>query len=285
MSVLWVLLMQPALMIIDHGHFQYNSIMLGLTLWSVIALARKHYLVSACLFCLAVGFKHMALFYSLAYFSFLLGVAYRRDIQSGVLLVMQLGLVVLGTFGLLLLPFLYNSLDDALQVMRRLFPFERGLYEDKVANVWCALNVVVKLRQLFSLPVLIRLSTICTLLANLIPSLGLFKARTVRDFLYGLTACSLAFFLFGFQVHEKSILIPLLPALLLFGEEPAVVDWFMNAAMFSMVPLLIKDKLLIAYVGLMLGWNLLTMGASIRQTKGFVRPLIQVSGGDDTYVK
>lgn len=43
------------------------------------------------------------------------------------------------------------------QVIHRIFPVARGLYEDKVANIWCALNVVIKLRNLMSLQSTVRL--------------------------------------------------------------------------------------------------------------------------------
>jgi alpha-1,3-glucosyltransferase len=32
-------------------------------------------------------------------------------------------------------------------VVHRIFPFARGLFEDKVANVWCVLDLVVKLKR------------------------------------------------------------------------------------------------------------------------------------------
>jgi hypothetical protein len=32
------------------------------------------------------------------------------------------------------------------QVLHRVFPFYRGLFEDKVDNVWCALDMLLKLR-------------------------------------------------------------------------------------------------------------------------------------------
>ena len=56
-----------------------------------------------------------------------------------------LGTVVIATFALCFAPFL--SLDGLATVLHRVFPFERGLFEDKVANFWCALSVVVKLKH------------------------------------------------------------------------------------------------------------------------------------------
>jgi alpha-1,3-glucosyltransferase len=53
-------------------------------------------------------------------------------------------------------PFLFDQ-DQIKQVFIRIFPLARGLYEDKVANIWCTLNVVVKLRNLFSIDKLAKL--------------------------------------------------------------------------------------------------------------------------------
>lgn len=72
---------------------------------------------------------------------------------------LKLGFTVLCTIGLIFLPFYLsdNSFEPVAQVLRRLFPFERGLYEDKVANFWCSLSIMIKLRSLMSLESLVRL--------------------------------------------------------------------------------------------------------------------------------
>lgn len=77
------ILLQPALILIDNGHFQsvpslncgrskradfdvrrYNSIMLGLTLWSVNFFQMDRDLLGAVAFVLSLCFKQMALYYS-----------------------------------------------------------------------------------------------------------------------------------------------------------------------------------------------------------------------------
>lgn len=51
-------------------------------------------------------------------------------------------------------------------------------------------------------------------------------------------------------MHEKSILLPLLPlSMLLGGEQPKLLAWLNLVATFSMVPLLKKDGLALASVG------------------------------------
>lgn len=53
-----------------------------------------------------------------------------------------------------------------------------------------------------------------------------------------------------FTVHEKSILLPLLPATLLAVEEPFLVNWITPYALFSMFPLLCRDQLILPYIAL-----------------------------------
>ncbi len=52
---------------------------------------------------------------------------------------------------------------------------------------------------------------------------------------------------FSPQVHEKSILLPLLPLLLLADAEPELALWGPLVAAFSMYPLLQRDGLAVAY--------------------------------------
>ena len=83
------LLMQPGLLLIDFGHFQYNSVMLGLssvhmlpnmlthlvtgfTLLSISCFAAGNDLLGAISFILSLGFKQMALYYAPAVGSYLL---------------------------------------------------------------------------------------------------------------------------------------------------------------------------------------------------------------------
>ncbi|KAI9575870.1 hypothetical protein GQX74_005642 [Glossina fuscipes] len=51
--------------------------------------------------------------------------------------------VVTLTFLALWVPWL-TSLDSLISTTSRLFPLSRGVFEDKVANIWCSLNVIYK---------------------------------------------------------------------------------------------------------------------------------------------
>lgn len=98
----------------------------------------------------------------------------------------------------------------------------------------------------------------CTTAALVPSSMSLLIKPKKRQFLYALVNSSLAFFLFSFQVHEKSILIAAVPAILIFPMDPFMAFWFLQVSTFSMFPLLVKDGLLAAFVGLSSGFLLLT---------------------------
>ena len=95
-----------------------------------------------------------------------------------------------------------------------------------------------------------KICLICTTTAIIPSAMKLLVNPKKKQFLYALVVSSLAFFLFSFQVHEKSILIAAIPAILIFPMEPFMVFWFLQVSTFSMLPLLIKDGLFIAFVGI-----------------------------------
>lgn len=249
----YTLLAYPGLILIDHGHFQYNCVSLGLVLASYCALTSNKHLTSAILFCLALNYKQMTLYYALPIFVYFLKKCYSQYPLKGLAGVfskfLNLSIAVLLTFALIWSPFA-TDLDGIAQVAHRLFPLDRGVFEDKVSNFWCILNIFYKIKTHFSNR---RTALICGIftLISTIPScvLLLFKANR-KTFLYSLFNCSMGFFLFSFQVHEKTILLVALPAMLLFDREIVHCFWFLSISTFSMLPLLIKDQLVIPYFAL-----------------------------------
>lgn len=90
-------------------------------------------------------------------------------------------------------------------------------------------------------------STVTTLIAMAPSCLIALLQPNARTFLSSLFNTSMAFFLFSYQAHEKSILLPLLPITLLTSEYDYLSVWLITTASFSMVPLLWKDGLVLAY--------------------------------------
>jgi alpha-1,3-glucosyltransferase len=156
--------------------------MLGLFVLSLtlLSLDHPHPVLAAIPFVLSLCFKQMALYYAPVIFIYLLSVSFSRITEPDIVLLGSLGLVVIVTFTFIFLPFLlpvkildlivshnyaalFNidlwrpyqwDLVTPQQVIYRVFPFGRGLWEDKVANTWCATNILIKWRSLYSTPTL-----------------------------------------------------------------------------------------------------------------------------------
>ncbi|XP_042178307.1 dolichyl pyrophosphate Man9GlcNAc2 alpha-1,3-glucosyltransferase isoform X2 [Oncorhynchus tshawytscha] len=219
------ILLYPGLILIDYGHFQYNSISLGLALWGVVVLGLGWDVLGSLAFVLSLNYKQMELYHSLPFFCYLLGKCFKQGLAGrGLFLLVKIAVTVLVTFALCWLPFLSDP-GQILQVVHRLFPVGRGLFEDKVANTWCSLNVLIKIKTILSTDTQLYFSLTTTLLAILPSSIKLLMKPTLWQFKLALVNSSLAFFLFSFQVHEKSILLPAF-----------------------MLPLFLKDGLLVPYV-------------------------------------
>lgn len=244
-----MILLSPCLILIDHGHFQYNCISLGFTIGAVAAVLSGRDLVASVLYCLALNHKQMSAYFAPAFFSHLLGKCLRR--KHPILEVSKLGLVVLGTFAAVWWPYLYST-QSIVEVLSRLAPFERGIFEDYVANFWCASSVLIKWKRLFtteSLKLISLTATVITCLPSMVQQIK--SPPSDQGFLYALLNSSFAFYMFSFQVHEKSILLPLLPATLLAVEEPFIFRWFTQFAMLSMFPLICRDNLVVPYFALL----------------------------------
>ncbi|KAJ6926598.1 dolichyl pyrophosphate Man9GlcNAc2 alpha-1,3-glucosyltransferase [Populus alba x Populus x berolinensis] len=222
-------------------------------------------------------FIQMSAYYAPAFFSHLFGSCLRR--KNPPLEVLKLGLAVLGTFAIVWWPYLHSR-DAFFGVLSRLAPFERGIYEDYVANFWCSTSILIKWKRLFTTHSLRFVSLVATILTFLPSMIQQILAPSSKGFLYGLLNSSFAFYLFSFQVHEKSILLPLLPATLLAMELPGVHSMLlMLCALLSMFPLLCRDKLVVPYMALYASSILLYLAPSGRRhiKKHLSRPMITFS--------
>jgi alpha-1,3-glucosyltransferase len=287
------ILMQPALILIDHGHFQYNAVMLGSAVATLSSMIAGRPLWGCVFFVGALGFKQMALFYAPAIFAYLLGICLFPRIN--IVRFLAIALTTLAAFAVLYLPFLsgvaydvYNnvsleklpvpSMMDSIpiqfdtqawyypyvlqltQSVHRIFPFSRGLFEDKVANIWCTIHTFHKLHR-YPITLLQRSALVATSTAILPPCLIIFfkPKRSLLPLVFA--AVSWGFFLCSYQVHEKNVLLPLLPmTLLLSGKEgllPSTRAWVGLANMlgvWTMFPLLKRDELRVPYFVITLLW-------------------------------
>ena len=69
----------PAFVLIDHGHFQYNAVSLGLVLWAAYGCLTGRPLAASAAFSLALNFKQMSLYLAPAFFCYLLAGCLRHE--------------------------------------------------------------------------------------------------------------------------------------------------------------------------------------------------------------
>ena len=132
-------LLSPALLVIDHIHFQYNGFMYGILVLSLVYSRKQStMLFGGVMFAILLCFKHIYLYLAPAYFVYLL----RAYCLSKVSILrirwlncVQLGASIVAVFAAAFGPFAYwNQMD---QLLSRLFPFSRGLCHAYWApNVW-----------------------------------------------------------------------------------------------------------------------------------------------------
>ncbi|KAK9236128.1 glycosyl transferase [Lipomyces kononenkoae] len=238
----------PGLLIIDNIHFQYNAMLFGVLVWSLVAMKQQRFLLGAVLFAILLCFKHIFLYLAPAYFAYLLRIycldlgtfsikSFMRVIRwkNSICLASSVIAVALVAFG----PFIY--LGQIPQLFKRLFPFSRGLCHAYWApNIWALYSasdraLFLLLRRFLNNPVyaedsasltrgLVGISSfnvlpdveprttfLLTTFYQLIALIPMIMMPTHDKFLSALTLCGYASFLFGWHVHEKAILLVIVP--------------------------------------------------------------------------
>ncbi|KAJ7937161.1 glucosyltransferase [Mycena leptocephala] len=265
------LFLHPGFLIIDHIHFQYNGFMFGILLWSILMARNGNKLASGILFAVLLNFKHIYMYLAPAYFiyllrSFCISPSGKLEIKNFLSLANAVIAVFIVSFG----PFIV--MGQIPQVLSRLFPFTRGLNHAYWApNAWALVTaadrVLLRYISRTGADVPINISgvastsrglvgdTIFAVLPNIKPihtfiitlafqSIALIKlwfTPTYKSFLTALTLCGYASYLFGWHVHEKAILLVLIPLSLLAAERHAYFRTFILASVagvFSLFPLI-----------------------------------------------
>uniref|UniRef100_UPI003AB09D14 dolichyl pyrophosphate Glc1Man9GlcNAc2 alpha-1,3-glucosyltransferase isoform X9 n=1 Tax=Centroberyx gerrardi TaxID=166262 RepID=UPI003AB09D14 len=254
-----LLLWNFGLLIVDHIHFQYNGFLFGFLLLSVARHLQSRHLQGALLFALLLNLKHIFLYIAPAYGIYLLrSYCFTQDNTDGSvrwssfspLRLAALGGIVSSVCALSFGPFI--AMGQLPQLLSRLFPFKRGLCHAYWApNAWALYNVLDKT------------------LALLGPC----------GFLRCLVLCALGSFLFGWHVHEKAVLLAILPLSILAVESREDAGIFLVLATtghYSLFPLLFTPAELPIKILLMLLFTLFSSSALsklFRWEKPLLHPL------------
>ncbi|TPX76599.1 hypothetical protein CcCBS67573_g02151 [Chytriomyces confervae] len=262
----------PGLLFVDNIHFQYNGFLYGILLLSIYAMWENQFLLGGALFAITLNFKHIYLYQAPAYFVYILGaycfVKVGDKYTFSLVRLIQMGLTVVAVFIASFGPF-FQHLP---QIMSRLFPFKRGLCHAYWApNFWAlysfadrvAIQIVKSAggddtlgdvksltrglvgNSVFAvLPDVTPLHTLVLTVLFQLPSLYLlWKKPTKAAFIDSLVLCGFSSFLFGWHVHEKAILLILIPFSIVAARtrRHAQIFYILSCVgTFSLFPLIFK---------------------------------------------
>ncbi|KAI9209742.1 glycosyl transferase [Polychytrium aggregatum] len=271
-----LIFLNPGILFVDHIHFQYNGFLYGIQLYSIAAFQEGQHLIGGALFAVVLNFKHIYLYQAPAYFVYLLS-GYCFSAKSGLFQFslqnfVSIGAVTLAVFALSFGPFAQHLP----QILSRLFPFKRGLCHAYWApNFWAVYSFADRL-ALFAmkafkigepasipsltrglvgdtsfglLPAILPIHTLVLTLLGQLPILFKLWRKPTRDtFVESLILCGFSSFLFGWHVHEKAILLVLIPFSLIAHESQRHARTFLvlaGAGYGSLFPLIYQPTELV----------------------------------------
>ncbi|KAL7079161.1 hypothetical protein ACQ4LE_001533 [Meloidogyne hapla] len=275
LSLFALLMLNPALILLDNIHFQYNGFLYGFLLLSIGSIARGDFLKGALFYAILLNFKHLYLYYAPAFIIFYLSWYYYWEESKG--RVFSLMAILIGIFSLSFGPFLIEGIiafnfKDGIrssigQILSRLFPFKRGLtHANWAPNFWaiynfvdailaksifyfsdnCSSTVALLLKKCpptseftkgivgeYSHSILPDVSPLLTLLIIVIILIATFwRFKDIEEYshtdflLISLLLSAYPFFLFGWHVHEKAILMLFFPLAILSIKDSRFIEPF-----------------------------------------------------------
>ncbi len=243
---LFIMLVSPSLIIIDHGHYQFNNVMHGFFIFAVYFLYKKKFIFAIIFYAMCINFKQMGMYYAIPFPIYVIRYLTKKDFVNNFISFLLYGIVTISSLCLIWSPWLFYQ--NYQNVLQRIFPIWRGIFEDKVATFWCVLNIFYKLSKL-SQGLLIKCSLLLTVMSTIIPIICMLFGNNFSRQIFNLSffIVSFGFYLFSFHVHEKTIIVPYLAYLLCFFKIKEILPSFNLISMFSMYPMLKRENQIIPY--------------------------------------
>jgi alpha-1,3-glucosyltransferase len=226
-------LFSSSLFVVDHIHFQYNGMLLGLLLLAISFANSRRFYFSAAAFMILVCFKHIYLFSAPVFFVYFLRSFVRKNTRRLFLLAFVVGIVLSAA----VVPIVYSGQFSAM--LERLFPFGRGLVHAYWApNAWAiyltldrfiskfvsistnhevglgspTTGIVGEISTLALPNITPRVCFLMTIAAYLPVLFLIWNDRKDRvDFSVWVALGNAIAFAFGWHIHEKALLMVLFP--------------------------------------------------------------------------
>lgn len=262
---------------VDHIHFQYNGILFGILLLSCGKMFQRKFIQSALYFAVLLNMKHIFIYMAPVYFCYLIKYYCLGTIAGFIKNTLKLGSVVLLVTAISFGPFVRHLP----QVVSRLFPFKRGLTHAYWApNFWALYNFADKVLQIVKkvpqvqsntgglvqefqhsvLPSVSPAVTFAAVALMMLPccmKLMSHKSESPDGFMKPLIICASTSFMFGWHVHEKAILMILIPlqVLTVHKQTEAGSSLFLSIfGLYSLTPLLFTSELVLVKLSLFVAY-------------------------------
>lgn len=189
----------------------------GFVLWAIAFIMDGKIALATICMVLAINFKQMALYFAFPFGVYALSLLWERHRGNFV----SIGLAIIGLLSVFVAtnvviwsPFVMQGGQDTVNdILYRIFPVRRAIFESKVATFWCMVNHcgirALKVNS-WNNVIQLRMTTGVTLVMCVPSLLLLWLKPSRRQFIFAQIGVCLSFFLFSMQVHEKQILSPLL---------------------------------------------------------------------------
>eukprot|EP00826_Nyctotherus_ovalis_P038665 TRINITY_DN3635_c0_g2_i3.p1 TRINITY_DN3635_c0_g2~~TRINITY_DN3635_c0_g2_i3.p1 ORF type:complete len:324 (-),score=56.69 TRINITY_DN3635_c0_g2_i3:65-1036(-) len=172
---------------------------------------RDYTLCATILFCCSTCFKVTTTVFAFGFLFYVLGKLFaKHSFLRAALYTVLHALVALSTLAIIFAPWL-SDVETLKKVWQGIFPLERKLIgNQRISNVWYVVSFVYDIEEGFTISQTALLSFVVTISLTVYCTIGLLWNQRKAYFLLCLAGSSLSFYLFGFHMHEKVILLPLL---------------------------------------------------------------------------
>lgn len=201
----------PGFINIDYQRFQYNNIVFGFSIYSIISTMKGKFRISAVFLAFAVWYKVVALYYSLSFAVYWIASTIKntdeRDTNRLGKILYELGCIVAsGALTTFIIWWPWLTVKEVPILLQKFFDFRRPYVENLFSNFWSRLYLVVDLKEYLETYQITSLCLLFTLAFSLPFLYFLAKNPHPKSFLYATSGVSLSFYLFSYMVHEKAIL-------------------------------------------------------------------------------
>ncbi|KAJ5076391.1 dolichyl pyrophosphate man9glcnac2 alpha-13-glucosyltransferase [Anaeramoeba ignava] len=288
-AVQWLAMaLQPALLLIDHAYFQYNSISIAFCLIAIYFIKLNKKILAFFFYSLAFFYNSNTLVFALPFVLYSLGLwisdsfdeeidqnPKNKKIHPFMSNLFFLSILIAFIFLSFWFPF-NNPKKIILENFQKIFyPFETQTNSEKdIANIWSVMSKIIPFQKRFSVLKLKIGSSILTSIFSMIINTHLFFKPTTRNLNLALFNTSLAFFLFGFQFNEEFILFPLIIATFMLQDAKIglYMLWFILIGTFSLFPFMLTEKIftpciLLPVLFILISWKIVSFLGHFKKLK------------------